>query len=71
MLISLGLLPADWRMKPVSYELVAFLPRLLTRLHPKVGTDLLADLKRRLTWLSISHVLAPLDVLAVGDNGYK
>lgn len=71
MLVSLGLLPGNWRLKPASYELLAFLPRLLKRLHRKKSGAALADLKRQLTWLSVSEVLAPLDVLSVGDNGYR
>ena len=70
MLISLGLLPARWRLKPCAYELVACLPRLLKRRHPKKSDEALADLKRQLTWLSVAEVLAPLDVINVSDNGY-
>lgn len=71
MLISLGLLPAQWRLKPAAYELLAFLPRLLKRLHKKKSTEAMADLKRQLTWLSMADVLAPLDVVNVSDNGYR
>ena len=71
MLISLGLLPTNWRLKPAAYELLAFLPRLLKRLHTKKSDAVLADLKRQLTWLSVTEVLAPLDVISVADNGYK
>ena len=71
MLISLGLLPAQWRLKPAAYELLAFLPRLLKRLHKKKSTEAMADLKRQLTWLSMADVLAPLDAVNVSDNGYR
>ena len=71
MLFSLGLLPAQWRLKPVAYELVALLPRLLKRLHKKKSDEARADLKRQLTWLSVAEVLATLDVVNVGDSGYR
>lgn len=71
MLISIGLLPSHMRLKPTAYELVAFLPRLLKRLHKGISDEVRADLKRQLTWLSVGEVLAPLDVLAVSDIGYR
>ena len=71
MLVSFGLLPAQWRLKPAAYELLALLPRLLKRLHKKKSDAAMADLKRQLTWLSMAEVLAPLDVVNVSDNGYR
>ena len=59
MLVSLGLAPSELRLNPVAYELLALLPRLLKR-HHEVSDNARADLKRKLTWIAMNQVLAPL-----------
>ena len=71
MLLSLGLLPAEMRLQAKAFEVVAVLPRLLKRLHPKTSDSALADLKRQLTWRALSEVLQSLDGMAVSDLGFR
>ena len=69
-LVTLGLLPSSMRMRPIGYELVALLPRLLVRLHKGTGTNTLADINRQLTWMTMNKVLEPLDDMHISDLGY-
>ena len=71
MLVGLGLLPAELRLKVKAFEVLAFLPRFLTRRHKDISTAVKADLKRRLTWIACGQVLAALDPLEMSDYGYR
>ena len=70
MLVSLGLLRSEFRLKPAAYEVLAFLPRLLPRRHKSESKEMCRTLKRQLTWDAIHQVLQELDVSNVGDLGY-
>ena len=74
MLVSIGIVPSGMRLHPTAYEMLALLPRLLTRLHPKASATTLADLKRQLTWNAVNKVLAPInkdEVAKMGLIGYR
>ena len=71
MLVGIGLMPPEDRLKFKGFEVLAFLPRFLPRRHPDTSTATKADLKRRLTWLAINHVLAGLALPEVDDFGYR
>lgn len=57
------------RLKHVSYEVLALLPCFLPRFHEMKSKH--ADLRREMVWDTISQILIDLDVLNIGDKGFR